>query len=489
MPLKLFLNNKILSVIILTTVVQFNGESLPLYSARSGRICDTCHLAPFENKSTKAWVDPDLSERKCSLSCQTCHVNPTGGGIRTAAGRYYYNNTLPMFLSKKRPYWDRNRNISGLIAWLKKDDATAVTEQKIPQPAIQEPAKSDENYPQKHSAYTFADPFVYSVSYNADSDSLYSPRQGRYGEINADPFFNYGLDTRIAYLDDIDDQKNGAVFPMQFDTSVAIHPVEHLTALSTVGVLGSSPNSSKKSFSESIALRDAFIMGHEAPYQSYVKAGIFKPNFGMNIEDHTAAVRNEFELNTSRRTNSVAGLEIGAAPNYPYINASVFYDLNSSDKLRDKGGTFSFGWRDLGFSAGLSFLTKKRPPEREGNLNGTAIDFTLNPFRYWKFIPVTILSETALGTKVDPFGYSRKFLASFVELNILVLNGLNLHINHYYFDPNTEIKGNATGRLGLGFDFIPITYLRITFEYRITRDFDSGAVQLKRVLFLIHGYL
>ena len=73
------------AIVLVSTAV-----TTPMYTARAGRTCDNCHVTPND------WVDPKLSERKCTLSCQGCHVDPAGGGMRNVVGRFYGRSTLPM---------------------------------------------------------------------------------------------------------------------------------------------------------------------------------------------------------------------------------------------------------------------------------------------------------------------------------------------------------------------------------------------------------
>lgn len=71
-------------------------QATPLFSVQASERCDSCHVEP--DRSDPRWVEENykLSERKCRVSCGACHVNPTGGMIRNAAGYYFGTRTLPM---------------------------------------------------------------------------------------------------------------------------------------------------------------------------------------------------------------------------------------------------------------------------------------------------------------------------------------------------------------------------------------------------------
>jgi len=99
--------------------------SLPEYGFRSTRACDNCHGWALETEELLAWPNPALAERKCNMSCQSCHINPAGGGLRNGGGRYYQASTLPMFKSRGRPYQAQKKEIvwgAGISGMLTESD-------------------------------------------------------------------------------------------------------------------------------------------------------------------------------------------------------------------------------------------------------------------------------------------------------------------------------------------------------------------------------
>jgi hypothetical protein len=67
------------------------AAATPMYSVSSAHACNTCHVEPT------GWLNPDKADRRCTLDCQGCHVNPSGGGLRTPLGEFYGEEVLPMF--------------------------------------------------------------------------------------------------------------------------------------------------------------------------------------------------------------------------------------------------------------------------------------------------------------------------------------------------------------------------------------------------------
>lgn len=453
-------------------------HGLPLYTAREGRQCDSCHAYPFETDKQKAWVDPPLAQRKCNMSCQTCHVDPGGGGLRSVAGRYLARSTLPIFESESRPWHDRDRNITDLVNLLKKKPTGSKTEEPAPAPATAEAAKADKfrthELPQNYSLY---DPFVIGTPAGAMGGARpYAPEYGLYGKLNADPFIQFGGDLRLAYLKT---NSKEAFFPMQADVGARIHPVEKISLVTTLGLVGRTDQlttSQKRSLDEMYTVRNAYIMLHELPGQMYARVGFFQPVFGQRQEDHTAFVRQNFEMDLSKKYSSVMGAEIGLAANYPYINLSVFTN-NGGQAIGDPGQSFvinpqgigaalAAGWRDLAFGGGFSLMFKKRPVEYQGNLRAASVDSYFNLGRLALKVPLTVSGELAVGDYTENFS-PRKFYASYVGLDYLVLNGLNLKINHHYSVSDLNRSGSATGRYGFGMEVIFVSWLKVLVEYRL----------------------
>jgi len=277
------------------------AAATPQYAAQVGRACDSCHVLPD-------WDTPKLAHRKKNMSCQSCHVDPAGGGMRTTAGRYYGRSTLPMIATSPRPQDDWDRNFPGIG---RRDKATPY-EGFLPM---------GPRNPEAAAAYTDSihDSWAWGVHREITPTA---PFPGRYAGLNPDPIFRIGADLRGAFLLA---GEEGNLFPMQMDISTVFHPIHHATLLMTVGARGQSSGYSD-TFDDSHTpyFRDLFVMSGEWPYQGYVKAGRFMPSFGLRLDDHTNRTRREFELDNSLPDSRVLGIEAGAVASYPFIHASYF---------------------------------------------------------------------------------------------------------------------------------------------------------------------
>jgi hypothetical protein len=424
----------------------------PMYSARAGRACDNCHLSPND------WVDPKLSERKCTLSCQGCHVDPAGGGMRHVVGRFYGRATLPMIATSPRPTADWDRNVPNFG---RRDRATTYTHNLPLGP----------NTFQQSFAYADSvdDPWAWGTP--AGGPTTYGYWQGRYGKLRADPMLRIGFDVRLASLV----SGTWLAFPMQVDVSAAFHPVRHLTAFANVGARGR-PSGYSDTFNDdhSPYLREAFVLLHEAPFQAYAKAGRFVPAFGHRLDDHTSRIRREFELDGSLPESRVTGVEVGAAPNYPVINVSWFrmasrarvpdaWDISDVDD--GWGAAANLGWRDMGWSFGGSGLWRRRPVQEGGNTSTYGLWGSFNPWYYDRRVPFTYLVEFDYGSFQRASGLESKKAATYQELDWLAFNGVNFLLAHDWADPDREVKDDESHRVQAGVQIV--VYPGVTVDGRV----------------------
>ena len=387
------------------------SEALPMYAARSGRACANCHDAP------NGWHDPpDVLDRKCTLSCVGCHVDPNGGGLRTVSGIYFGEVTLPM--------WGGG--------------GEAVDPGPTSQPVRPPPSG-------RRGALAFGSP--------VGPEAAMAWAEGRYDDLHADPLLRVGGDARIAYW-----TAANKAFPMQADLEAALHPVHHLTVAAAAGV----------DRDRSVGVHDLYAMIHELPGMAWLKAGRFTPPFGTRIADHTAYVRRPFGLSQESPAARVHGVELGANPNYPYVTASAFRPLDSRGDPRGWGAALTAGWRDLGWQAGASAIVRRRPLQAGGDDTTVALHWAYNPWFYWKSVPLTWLGEVTAGQGARPLsGTAFQQWAVYQQLAWTVTPGLIARLRYDLHDPDTALALDAIHRPGLGVDFTPVEGVTLSADARV----------------------
>jgi len=439
-------------LVAIVSLTATTARSTPMYAARAGRTCDNCHLTPNQ------WQNPKLALRKCSLSCQTCHVDPAGGGARNASGRFYGRATLPMIATSPRPTADWDRGVPSLG---RRDRATTYSHTLPLGP----------NTFAESAAYRDSTKDGWAWGTPAGSPTPYGYFPGRYGKLAADPFFRIGGDLRLATLL----SASTLAFPMQLDIPVTLHPVHHVTALINTGVRGRvSGYGDVVDDSHTPYFREAFLMLHEAPFGSYVKGGRFVPSYGLRLEDHTSSIRREFELDGSLPESRVMGVEVGVAPNYPFLQASYF-KMASRTRVPDPwdifdvddgwGAAANAGYRAEGWSVGASVLARRRPLEDGGDTDTYGVYAVFNPWRYKRSLPLTYQLEYDVGSRQRASGLQADLSAFYQELDWLVWNGVNVLVAHDWSDPDHEVRDDHTHRFQAGLQIVP--YPGVAFDARV----------------------
>lgn len=424
----------------------------PLYSASEGRTCDNCHLRPNE------WKNPKLASRKCTMSCQACHVDPAGGGMRNAAGRFFGSATLPMIASNPRPTQDWDKWVGG---WFYRRDKATTFNDSLP-----------EGPPDFEAAQAFTANDRLSLGHPLGGPSRHALFQGREASLNADPMLNLSWDLRSALLI----TQGARYFPMQADVAAALHPVEHVTLLLNVGARGRAAGISQ-TFNDPRTpyLREGMLILHEAPGNAYLKAGRFVPAFGLRLEDHTTMTRRTFEQDGSMPETRVTGVEVGANPNYPYLSASWFrstsrtrvpaaFDIFDTDAAN--GMAVDLGVREMGWSAGGSVLVHRRDPVDGGDATGYAMYGSLNPWFYDHGFPLTYQAEYDRGRFQRLSGLETGRAAFYQQFDWRAGNGIDLLFEQDWADPDTEVKDDHAFRVGFGVQVTPIPGITVDMRAR-----------------------
>jgi hypothetical protein len=431
--------------------------ALPQYAQGSGRTCGNCHISPTY-RDPNGWNNPELSKRKCNLSCIVCHVNPTGGGLRNTSGRYFGQSSLSLLPLQERSYSDYGRELVPQDVIRAVRDAfwwTPDTNGGRTIPSSWSEVEAGVGAGQHGGFASFGTPLF--------GGGEYSLWDGRYGDLIADPLLQLGADVRLAYF-----SPSQTFFPMQVDLHAAVQPIEHLTAMATLAARGRASGIGATIGQERtpVFVKNAFLMVHELPFMAYAKAGLFLPPFGTHIDDHTSYIRDFFEMDVSQSHDQVLGVEIGAAPNYPFTSIAFFRGFSPAGAPEGTdpgwGGSAQIGWRDLAFSIQAHGMIKRRDLEARGDLEAGGIAFSFNPFYFSNYVPVTYLGEVSFGRRRRELtGTATAFVASYHELWITIFNGINARLKYDVGDRDLAVAGEVEHRLSAALDLSP--YPGLTF--------------------------
>ncbi|MDE3270282.1 MAG: hypothetical protein OYH77_08395 [Pseudomonadota bacterium] len=331
----------------------------PWLGIRFAQNCAACH-APGR-------INLPAIQRRCTLSCQGCHVSPQGGGLRSFYGKWNENRWLRSFA----------------ISLLKPKSSFAPTKQQLygkPQTTQSKQSKAQQQmlkkrgYPLvvgKQSIINAETSFKRDgLEYQIAKDNLeflrQIPQQDPYrlftdSKIDGGGGFRY----QLVHLPQRGATKASTyLFLMSADLALRWRPMyRNLHVVFEQRGIGfpQRVKSLKKSFIQARELletsrtRSLYLLVDNLPFNSYVMAGLYRPLFGGNPSpDHTTLMQKLWSTHlgqTGSYSSRFRGLSIGTAPNVPYANLHFI--------IRDESGRYDKQDRTRGVAGnvGLRFVT------------------------------------------------------------------------------------------------------------------------------------
>jgi hypothetical protein len=216
------------------------------------------------------------------------------------------------------------------------------------------------------------------------------------------------------------------------------------------------------------------------PSNGYIKAGVYTPNYGLRLDDHTAYTRQGLIFNPFYRE---AGIEVGFfADDWLYASASAGSNLSdfSSNYLNDPTYTARLELtpqiNQVGLLFGGSFASTK-------TVRGGA---TLNTNMYGGFFGIgydefSLLAEYDLANDLSALDVKSNVLM--VEAAYGIITGLDAVVRYDRIDRNTSVDSDEISRIIMGFEFHPYSFIEVRPQYRLVLedpsiDNDSFVLQL-----------
>lgn len=401
-------------------------EATPIYSIRSANRCNTCHIEPV------GWYDPpEKKDRACTLDCQSCHLNRTGGGLRNSYGRFYADEVLPTYSLDARP-----------------------SEFSNPE------SHRRDGDPSVRGVYSLIDGFSGWQSGEIPVDEIHD----RTGDIDPDPDFQAGFDARFLLVAPSDGDT--AFFPMQLDAHGWGRVTDELNVYGTLGLQGRRSRTVDDAnvgtqFDELVTLRELVAEYADVPYNGYVRAGRFQKPYGWRVPDHTLFTRNPLGFG---QYSQVYGVEAGINPNYPFAQVAAFYQGVESfpgDRAPEGAGVSgTFGFRDLGYQVGGSFEAL--------SLNEGDNQITAGPLFGVNLYPLVVLGEVDY-RQTSGDGGSTAGVFAFIEANYLLTQGISALVYYAYAVPDLDTQGADISRAaaGIQWDVLPSVQLATQYRYNI----------------------
>jgi len=231
---------------------------------------------------------------------------------------------------------------------------------------------------------------------------------------------------------------------------------------------------------------EAYGVAHILPNNSYIKGGVFQPNYGIRLDDHTAYTRGGDQgllFNSSRGLiydpiYVESGIELGAyIDDFIFLTASagsppgpLFLDdpvytanLKIQPTISDDAALF-FG--------GSLALFRRSPAMPVVKMYGGYVGFGFGDF--------TIMGEFDMAN--DYLYKDSASTAIMVEVAYRIIKGLEAVVRLDRFDPNSDIEKDELTRLVIGFEIFPFSFIEIRPQYRIQMEdpsFDNDAALIQ----------
>lgn len=227
-------------------------------------------------------------------------------------------------------------------------------------------------------------------------------------------------------------------------------------------------------------LWEGYGVANILPGNGYIKAGVYTPNYGIRLDDHTAYTREGLIFNPFYRE---AGFEIGYyAEDWLYASASAGSNLSDVTSNYTKDPTYTarvevtphFG--EVGLMFGGSYASVK--------LQGSA--GALNTTMYGGFFgfgydELSLLAEYDLANDLSTPDVKSTVLM--VEAAYGIITGLDAVVRYDRIDYNTDVEADEISRFVFGFEFHPYSFIEVRPQYRLVLedpsvDNDSFVLQL-----------
>ena len=229
---------------------------------------------------------------------------------------------------------------------------------------------------------------------------------------------------------------------------------------------------------------EVYGMVSKLPADLYIRAGKFKPNFGIRIPEHRSYQR-FYNLNTPYYSET--GLEAGISPGLFTLNVGFFNGVNNSFNDFDSDGgkevvlSGDFRWASkknkFTFNLGASFLNNPYKYSVTNNINANR-QIGAGFFSIGLFERVAVLGEFDYNRLkiADSVSTKQDFHTIFGEVDIRLIKGLEAKFQYENYDPQLGIKDGPLirSRYSFGIELYPLTGLELESIYRVVST-PSGA--------------
>ena len=507
------------------------AQAEPWIANRFAQNCSACH-SPNRN-------NVPLLERRCTLSCQGCHVNPNGGGVRNRYGAWNQNRFLrSMYWPKIVPDYKQPAPVEDQLYFedpekreaalkQKKKEALAKSKNKKGDKKFvkgkfknyrkQDDEEADDNDKKVYGkgpdamdarkAAAVGLPLVTTNNldipeskYDDHKDWRITPdKDGFMRRLTVnDPYreeinMRYYMSGDLRYLmfkQSVAPYKTWRPFLMSVDLGARIRPIKrYLSFVAETRWLGSPNDLDYESTLANSMTRSFYALVDEIPGNTYAMAGLYRPLFGNYTPDHTALAQDLAGLDMRTRMKVIS---VGTAPNVPFLYVHYIMPEDDSTGDQSKGTVINLGGRFVtkGLSGMLS-LWNTTSPLVAGNPD-IRIGKKMTSLAFGAYVANIVINaellriekEFAVGQKDSGMVYTTELKYRYWRENYLLFNYAASNIAKNY-------KEGDASQMMIGAKSFLYSGLELEFLYKIDAEnrtanniaIDANTLQLQAHMF------
>ncbi len=225
---------------------------------------------------------------------------------------------------------------------------------------------------------------------------------------------------------------------------------------------------------------------HSLPWEGYLKAGRFIPDYGWRFADHQMFNR-RYLMNSNGSDNPAflfdSGFEIGGSPGVFEYSASLLSGPESHGDNYAARVMLRQEWYGVRLGVGASVWRRYDPRGHRRAVGG---------FWYLSTGPVTWLGEVDETKRPDGVDNAER-LGNLVaqELTVRVARGWDLRFTYGFQDPNRAEKEGARQNYGAGFSYMPRPFLAVQVMaqyWNLTQGTDVTQDSFHEGVFMVHFF-
>lgn len=350
-----------LSFVIFLSIDQSQAE--PWLSNRFAQNCAGCHAPGRYNRVP--------SERRCTLSCQGCHVNPNGGGMRSEYGKWNQDTWLYSFTpsawrlghNRPLPLAEQDYTRDRLATYLQKISPNPdAPERKEATKRIIEKGLPMRDTPARVSENEFN-------KYNSAFEKITEPNPAKFiaGVPTGDPLrqrddniVTGGGGLRYFHIEatDLNGEKSKRDMVMTADVSLKVEPIRRFSMVTEAAFANGTGTEFFQGYTSGSFARSAYFMVDDLPYNTFVMSGLYRPLFGNYDVDHNSVLS---QITNMRYNTVTRATTLGTAPNVPFLNVHTFAPIDGpatgleAEAAKAKGYLVNLGGRFVTLGASITF--------------------------------------------------------------------------------------------------------------------------------------